>query len=257
MRILWVALLWLLAPLLWAAECPRLAVDRVVQVQQVVDGDTLRLKGGESIRLVGINAPEIGRDGRPDQAGAQSARRALRDLVEQGDQVTLSLGEQGKDRYGRVLAHVAVDGRSVEQRLVAQGLAFAVAIAPNLALADCLFATEREARDSGRGLWRELQVQPVGTVRQGGFAWVEGRVSGVFETRRSWYVELDDQLAIRLGSEHLTPAQRRALKAMRGERVQVRGWVVDRGAQKNNAAQSRKRWLISLSDLRNIESMPD
>ena len=34
-----------------------------VQVQRVIDGDTIKLEDGQDVRLIGINAPETGRPG--------------------------------------------------------------------------------------------------------------------------------------------------------------------------------------------------
>ena len=37
------------------------------RVASVVDGDTLRLEGGDKVRMIGLNAPELSREGRPAQ----------------------------------------------------------------------------------------------------------------------------------------------------------------------------------------------
>ena len=54
-------------------------------VGHVVDGDTLRTSDGELIRLLGLNTPELGRDGRPDEPGADAARDALACLLYTSD----------------------------------------------------------------------------------------------------------------------------------------------------------------------------
>ena len=54
----------------------------LVGVAKVVDGDTLRLVDGRSVRLIGINTPELGRDGRKAEPFAVAAQRRLRALVE-------------------------------------------------------------------------------------------------------------------------------------------------------------------------------
>lgn len=45
------------------AFCPLPGKPEQVRVQQVVDGDTVRLVDGRSVRLIGINTPEIGHGG--------------------------------------------------------------------------------------------------------------------------------------------------------------------------------------------------
>ena len=96
-------------------DLPRFAV------RQVVDGDTLRLVDGRSIRLIGINTPELGRKGRSDEPYAMQARRRLQALVDASDgRVGLLPGEQRKDRYGRTLAHLYdAQGRNLEAQLLA------------------------------------------------------------------------------------------------------------------------------------------
>jgi endonuclease YncB( thermonuclease family) len=69
-------------------------------VTAVVDGDTIKVSGGETIRLVGIDAPEAG------QCGATEATLHLRHLV-LNKTVALRTGAQDdRDRYGRLLRYV-------------------------------------------------------------------------------------------------------------------------------------------------------
>ena len=67
------------------AFCPQPDKPQWVAVRQVVDGDTLRLVDGRSVRLIGINAPEIGRKGRTSEPYAEAARRRLQALVKAND----------------------------------------------------------------------------------------------------------------------------------------------------------------------------
>lgn len=84
----------------------------------VIDGDTLRC-GRERVRLSGIDAPETSRcrPGRTCVEGdGEAARRELLALVD-GKEITLR--RLGKDRYGRTLAAVYVDGRNVACAMIA------------------------------------------------------------------------------------------------------------------------------------------
>jgi len=83
-----------------------------------VDGDTIYV-GDEKIRIVGLDAPET------YQARCESERlrghRAtahLRGLLASG---AVTLRRQGRDRYGRRLAHVYVDGRDVARLMIEAG----------------------------------------------------------------------------------------------------------------------------------------
>ena len=175
-------------------DLPRFAV------RQVVDGDTLRLVDGRSIRLIGINTPELGRKGRSDEPYAVQARRRLQALVDASDgRVGLLPGEQRKDRYGRTLAHLYdAQGRNLEAQLLGEGLGFMVAVAPNVELVRCQAAAEREARDRRLGLWRDYRVRSAGQVRSGGFALLSGRVARVQRNRGGLWLELDGGRVLRV-----------------------------------------------------------
>lgn len=84
------------------------------------------LADGRSVRLIGVNAPELAHHGRPAEPLAQQAQRRLAELLrDSGQRVRLVNGQQARDHYGRVLAH-AFDarGRNLEEQLLAEGLGF-------------------------------------------------------------------------------------------------------------------------------------
>ncbi|GFM35577.1 nuclease [Desulfovibrio psychrotolerans] len=62
-------------------------------VHFVPDGDTVVLEGSGTVRLAGIDSPEMGRDGTPDQHFAEAARTRLAELVG-GRQIVLASAEQ-------------------------------------------------------------------------------------------------------------------------------------------------------------------
>ena len=86
----------------------------------IVDGDTFSL-AGEKIRLVGIDAPESfnSRCERELVLGLKAKQR-LRQLLEEG---SIELDRDGKDRYGRTLALVFVDGRDIGAAMIREGFA--------------------------------------------------------------------------------------------------------------------------------------
>jgi endonuclease YncB( thermonuclease family) len=89
---------------------------------RVVDGDTLDV-AGMRVRIADIDTPEVfsPRCRREADLGARATRR-LRALIDEGpfDLVPIARDE---DRYGRKLRIAARDGRSLGDRLVAEGLA--------------------------------------------------------------------------------------------------------------------------------------
>lgn len=211
-------------------EC-RVAVGelRDYRVEQVTDGDTLRLAGGERVRLIGINTPELGRDGAADQALAGEARAALSERA--AKRVWLLDGPDARDDYGRRLAWAFdAEGNSLSAALIGRGLGFHVAIAPNTAMAGCLAAAEAEARRHGRGVWNEPAYQPRSVARlmpgYRGFALLEDRVTHVSFKDNGWWVQLGGKIGVKIAPEKQHLYSRGALAALEGETVSVRGWLV-------------------------------
>lgn len=147
------------------------AAGRTAQVLAVVDGDTLRVDVGgvvETVRLIGINAPESG------ECLAEAASRRLSELVADRT-VTLDDEVSGRDRYGRLLRHVYVGEVLVNEVLVGEGLA--VAHRTDTSRADVLAVAQQRAQEDRRGMWAaeacgpssaaeividEMQVDPPG-----------------------------------------------------------------------------------------------
>jgi micrococcal nuclease len=131
-------------------------VERAARVAGVGDGDTIRLAGRGRVRLIGVDAPEVGRGG--ECFGRRASAFAAR-LAPAGARVRYRPGVEERDPYGRLLAYVWLpDGRMLNRVLVARGYARPLAIAPNDELADALARAAAAARRAGRGLWRACRA---------------------------------------------------------------------------------------------------
>lgn len=87
-------------------------------VTHVVDGDTIDLDSGDTVRLVGIDTPERG------ECGFGPAHSAMKRLV-LGREVTLVESDEDADKYGRLLRYVEVGDLDVGLRMIRKGLAIA------------------------------------------------------------------------------------------------------------------------------------
>ena len=229
--------------------CPAPAAVSTFEIQRVVDGDTVRLKDGRSVRMIGVNAPETGKKGRPDEPFAVAARQRLQGLVDASDgRVGVVPGREGKDRYGRTLAHLyGANGANLEAQLLAEGLGFLVAVAPNVDLVACQQAAERSARAARLGLWRQSPVQKAGQIQQSGFAVVSGRVSKVERNRGGIWIELQDSLVLRVAPNLVGQFDNALLKRLQGQDIEARGWVLDR-SRRGGLKSGQARWLLPLTD---------
>ena len=239
------------------AFCPQRADLAQVAVRQVVDGDTVRLVDGRSIRLIGINAPELGRKGKSDEPFAVQSKRRLQALVDASDgRVGLLYGKQRKDRYGRTLAHLYDrQGRNLEAQLLSEGLGFMVAVAPNAGLASCQAQAERQARRQRLGLWRSNQVKAAGQLKGGGFALLGGRVVEVQRNRGGLWIDLDGGRVLRVAPELLGEFDLPALQKLKGRRVEARGWVIDRQSR-GGLKSGQARWMLPLTHSAMLEVLP-
>lgn len=230
------------------ALCPAPPSLPLVQVQRVVDGDTVRLSDGRSVRMIGLNTPETGKRGQSAQPFAEAAKRRMQALVEASDgQVRLRVGEEPTDHYGRTLANVYDrDGANLEAQLLAEGLGYLVAVAPNVALVNCQQAAEKSARQAGLGLWRNSPVQPAEQINAGGFALVSGRVTRVQRNGGGLWIEFGDALVLRIAPKLLGQFDTAALQRLKGQRIEARGWVVDR-SRRGGLKSGQPRWMMSIT----------
>jgi micrococcal nuclease len=132
-----------------SGAAPADAFDSVCVVQRIVDGDTLVCTGGDRIRLLLIDAPELSQ--RPFGARARSE---LDRLAPRGTRLGVELDVQHLDRYGRTLAYLWLsDGRMVNEELLLAGVALVSVHPPNVRHVQRLRDAVATARANGAGLW--------------------------------------------------------------------------------------------------------
>jgi endonuclease YncB( thermonuclease family) len=159
------AILLLVLALLASSVQAGLISGRVVHV---ADGDTITVLDSEKIqheiRLAGIDAPEKA------QAYGQRSRESLDELVA-GRTVIVETNK--KDRYGRFVGKVLVNGCDINIEQIRRGMAwFYRAYAREQPVADrqSYDQAETEAKDFRKGLWRDKNPIPPWDYRRKGQA---------------------------------------------------------------------------------------
>jgi micrococcal nuclease len=128
-------------------------------VAHVADGDTVTLDTGQRVRLLGIDAPEMEKEGHPADFMAHKAKQVMVDLV-QGKRVRLEYDRLRYDRYGRTLAYLFLpDGTNVSREMVRQGLAHVYTVPPNMRFRGEFLSAQREAINAHRGIWLQALKQ--------------------------------------------------------------------------------------------------
>lgn len=93
----------------------------VIRVERVIDGDTVVMRGGEHVRLIGIDTPERG------ECGFDEATERLSQLVSDTDGPTVLVpgARTDRDRYDRLLRYVDLPSGDAGLTLIQEGLAVA------------------------------------------------------------------------------------------------------------------------------------
>ena len=137
-----------------------------VLVRAVVDGDTIDVALFGRVRLLGIDAPELGRGFDTSAPFGREARDRLTQLVLHR-WVRLEQEGAALDVYNRHLAYVMTeDGQCVNAVLVRDGLARVSARVPLTRLAELQHA-EAEAQAFRRGMWGSTPQIPTPSYTRG------------------------------------------------------------------------------------------
>jgi micrococcal nuclease len=133
-------------------EKPR---SRVSVLDFVIDGDTIALRSGEHVRLIGIDTPETKYSRFGAECYGAEASRYMESLLHEGDRVRLVFDVERRDRYDRLLAYVyrARDHVFINAEMIKRGYAYVLTVAPNTAHAQDFRDLASEARGAGRGVW--------------------------------------------------------------------------------------------------------
>lgn len=123
----------------------------VETVQRIVDGDTFVTSSGDKVRLIGVNTPEV--HGKVEAYGEEASKYTKEQLT--GRKVYMFQDAGSTDKYGRLLRYVFIDQDPVmyNDRLMMEGLANTMTIAPNVMYADHFVQLEQTARKQNKGLW--------------------------------------------------------------------------------------------------------
>lgn len=146
-----------------------------VKVDRAIDGDTIILRDGRHVRLIGIDAPEIDHRKEKAEPWAVAAWQAIRRQVD-GQKVRLEFDVSLHDAHGRVLAYLFDQkGDFINQQVIEQGLAYVLYVAPDTKAFETLLTAQRLAIKLKKGMWQDIGAKNSGP-------WVGNRHSRRFHT---------------------------------------------------------------------------
>ena len=154
-----------------------------VKVLSVMDGDTIKVKyKGEikKVRYLLVDAPEMYHKKLGEQPFGREAQARNRELLNNAKDVTIEFDVGDKeDKYGRLLAYIYADGKSVQEQLIRDGLVRVGYIYnPNTKYLDKFKQVQEEAKKEKKGIWQyEGYVTDRGFVKSVVKNWSPGKDS--------------------------------------------------------------------------------
>lgn len=119
---------------------------RMEKVTEVIDGDTFKTEKGNTIRLLGINTPEIG------EPGGDIAKEFLSLLI-LNKAVYLKKDITNKDDHDRLLRYIYLDGICVNMEMIRMGFAETRFYTPDTLFKKEFEELEKLAIRNRKGLW--------------------------------------------------------------------------------------------------------
>ncbi|OIS59926.1 endonuclease [Bacillus subtilis] len=128
-----------------------------VTLDKAVDGDTIKVTYNgnvDTVRYLLVDTPETKKPNSCVQPYGEDASKRNKELVNSGKlQLEFDKGDR-RDKYGRLLAYVYVDGKSVQETLLKEGLArVAYVYEPNTKYIDLFKKDEQEAKSEKLSIW--------------------------------------------------------------------------------------------------------
>ncbi|MCK5061384.1 thermonuclease family protein [Candidatus Parcubacteria bacterium] len=151
-----VSLLWLAYPLSLGEPDN----NKLYRVVDVYDGDTIvvLMEGQrESVRLIGIDTPEVESPYTREECYGKQASEFTKDLLLwQSVRLEPDPINDDRDKYERLLRYVYLNDTHINARLLTEGCAYLLDNFPFVRL-DEFRALEQNAREQKAGLWTECE----------------------------------------------------------------------------------------------------
>ncbi len=197
------------------------------RVKSVYDGDTIILKNGDRVRLLGVNTPEIEGRFRQDEPGGIAAKVWLQNQLKNG-KVFLEYDKEKHDHYQRLLAHLHLpDGKHLNVGLVENGLATVSIIPPNLRHTKELVRAQQKAEKEGLGIWSmsQYQTRPLSQIAKNNKGWQRfiGTPKSIKSNQKYTRLIFNEQFNIRIANDNLALFPN--LKTYLGKSIEIRGWM--------------------------------
>lgn len=206
-------------------------------VGRVIDGDTIELSSGKTVRYIGIDTPEIREKIDSEwvykpKPYAEEAKAFNQELIE-GKPVKLEFDVQKKDKYGRLLCYVYAGDEMANIEMVRAGFAMVYTYPPNVKYSQRFLDAQRDAREHRRGLWSGLEENKISTSQAkdniGMVRMVESEVINTHLTEKLLILKFKDNFKVVIYKNNIPPGlkdmTRSPNKYFKGRIVKVYGVI--------------------------------
>lgn len=137
------------------------------KVSKVVDGDTIKVlinNKEETVRLIGIDSPEILDERKPIQCFGKEASNKAKEVLAGKTIILESDSTQGeKDEYGRLLRYVFINNLNFNKLMISEGYAYEYTFKGNVYKYQSEFKNaEKKAQKNKKGLWANDVCNQIG-----------------------------------------------------------------------------------------------
>jgi micrococcal nuclease len=177
-------------------------VEKTVYVERTFDGDTVlvRTKSGNlSVRMIGIDTPETHYFGHSQGEWGEIAAAKLAEYLPPNTKIRLELSPSICDQYGRLLAHIFVGKRHINQEMASEGLAVNYCLYPSVDYCREIGLHTKEAMEQRIGMFSNPTMELPYDFRR--------RISG--RTSTSFIGNLRTKDVYRPGNQERVPVDER------------------------------------------------
>ncbi|MGK9476732.1 thermonuclease family protein [Melioribacter sp. OK-6-Me] len=128
------------------------------KVARIIDGDTFVLSDSQRVRMLGIDTPELEKNGKPAEPFSDSAKVLTKQLID-GKIIKLTFDGKAFDFFGRLLAYVwltnkaGLDSIFVQAELLKKGYARIRYYPKGKRYYDIFYNLRRTAMKNNLGIW--------------------------------------------------------------------------------------------------------
>lgn len=214
-----------------------LAATDALKVTQIINGKSLVLESGDTVRLASIEVPNVKEEKPPYRNGeplGDEARKALENLVA-GKSVQIDAKPGTRDRHNRLLGQVFTsDGVWLQGAMLTQGYAMVYSFNDDSHdVIEKMLAHEREARAAGRGIWAHPYFRIITPQETSEFInrfkIVEGVIKSVNLSHDNMYINFSEhwkgQFAVFISRKYTAAFAALNPQSLVGKKVRVRGWI--------------------------------